>query len=329
MQMSGPIPTESYLKVRYDLRPAKQVERRMIIESLRHLAYHGLDLSTYKYTGLGSIYFADFILFYKFLGIKTMQTAENSAKIKKRVKFNRPFGFIDVHDCSIGEVIPKLSDEDLHLLWLDYDSRLHSGIYDDVRSSASILSPGSILMVTVDVECLKIEVEDDMEELTDTRSLATRMRDYYAERIPELVLGTSPVADFAKSKLVRFNIDALRSAIGEGLNPRRLKFYPLYLFLYADGHEMLTVGGIIGAKNEKKAIVDSKVGDLKYIRTSWEDSPCWIQVPQITSKERYHLDAEMPWKDGWSPESFELEVDDLSAYKKIFPFFPPYAELLM
>ena len=59
--------TRSYMKVRYDLRPAKQVERRMIIDALHKLARAGVDISRYQYTGMGSIHFVDFVLFHKML----------------------------------------------------------------------------------------------------------------------------------------------------------------------------------------------------------------------------------------------------------------------
>ncbi len=53
-------PSRSYLKVPYDLRMAKQIERRMIADLLIRLRGGGFDISNYQYTGMGSIYFVDF-----------------------------------------------------------------------------------------------------------------------------------------------------------------------------------------------------------------------------------------------------------------------------
>ena len=61
------LPTESYQKVHYELRPAKQVERRMLVDALLGLAVAGFPIQDYQYTGMGSIYFIDFILFHRFL----------------------------------------------------------------------------------------------------------------------------------------------------------------------------------------------------------------------------------------------------------------------
>jgi len=62
--------TESYLKVAYDLRPAKQIERRMFIDGLQRLALAGFDIGDYQYTGFGSIFFVDFILFHNYWACK-------------------------------------------------------------------------------------------------------------------------------------------------------------------------------------------------------------------------------------------------------------------
>ena len=50
---------QSCLKVQYELRSAKQVERRMLIDALQTLSASGFDISQYQYTGFGSVYFVD------------------------------------------------------------------------------------------------------------------------------------------------------------------------------------------------------------------------------------------------------------------------------
>lgn len=48
----------SYREVNYSVRPAKSVERKMMIEAFRrlHLAW---GIGCYRYVGMGSIYFSD------------------------------------------------------------------------------------------------------------------------------------------------------------------------------------------------------------------------------------------------------------------------------
>src|ERR1039458_7349749 len=91
-------PTQSYRKVQYELRSAKQVERRMLIDARQTLGAAGFNIPEFQYTGFGSIYFVDFVLFHKYLGIKKMWSVEHDLTIKKRIRFNRPFSFVKILD---------------------------------------------------------------------------------------------------------------------------------------------------------------------------------------------------------------------------------------
>ena len=44
-------------KVPYDLRPRKQIERRMMAHTLYLLAESGFPISTYRYAGFGAFFF--------------------------------------------------------------------------------------------------------------------------------------------------------------------------------------------------------------------------------------------------------------------------------
>src|SRR5437867_59290 len=135
----------SALKVIYNLRPAKQIERRMLIDALQILAEGGFKLREYQYTGMGSLYFVDFILFHKLLGIRDLVSVEMDKSLQKRVRFNCPFDLIDLKSAAIGDIIPSLDKNKKHLLWLDYDFRLSKTVVEDVAAASYQLSAGSIL----------------------------------------------------------------------------------------------------------------------------------------------------------------------------------------
>ena len=84
----------SYEKVNYLFRLKKQIERKLIIETLQSID-PTIGIKRYHYVGLGSIYFADFILFHKYLNIKKMTSIDDKSEDEERFRFNRPFGFID------------------------------------------------------------------------------------------------------------------------------------------------------------------------------------------------------------------------------------------
>lgn len=309
-------PSESYLRVQYELRPAKQVERRMIIDALRKLAMAGFEIEDYNYVGFGSIYFVDFILFHKFLGIDNMLSVEYSTEIEKRVHFNKPYDFIKIKMKPVGEVIPTLSQDLKYILWLDYDMIIDSDLLEDVRVAATYLPVGSILLVTVDVE-----PPDDGDNPTD-------WKEYFEEQAGEYI-GLSQVEDFAKSNLPRANAQIINRAIRDGLTGRDVELLELFNFIYADGHEMITIGGVIGSKIERRRINGSKLDEAFYIRRDFKLDAYYIKVPKVTKKERLFLDSAMPCADGWEPEDFELPGEDVQTYNEIYKFFPAYAELLL
>src|SRR6266704_2841751 len=109
--MSGLTPTESYLRVHYELRPAKQVERRMLVDALLSLSAAGFRIQDYQYTGMGSVYFIDFMLFHRLVGFQKMLSVEHNTKIARRVEFNRPFARVGIEIAPIGDVIPRLSKD--------------------------------------------------------------------------------------------------------------------------------------------------------------------------------------------------------------------------
>ena len=53
----------------YLFRPAKNIERKMLCEALSRLSIIS-DVKHYQYVGFSSVYFADFSLFHKQLGIQ-------------------------------------------------------------------------------------------------------------------------------------------------------------------------------------------------------------------------------------------------------------------
>lgn len=312
-------PTESYLKVQYDLRPAKQVERRMLIDAFHMLAMANFPIRDYQYTGFGSIYFVDFILFHKLLGITRMTSIEHSDKVERRVKFNQPYGFVDVVIRSAADVIPTLSPDLRHILWLDYDDVLSSTQLADIRLATTYLSPGSILLVTVDAEPPGREADGP-----------TEWMEHFHQEAGELAHAFSDVRDFRESNLLKVNIQIIERAIKAGMVGRsNVSFAPLFNFLYADGHRMLTMGGMIATSTERRQIDGCKIINAEFVRRDFRRAPYEVRVPRITRKERLYLDSAMPCRAGWKPKAFELSPNDVEAYRQIYPYFPAYAELLL
>lgn len=311
-------PIESFRKVAYDLRPAKQIERRMLIDTFQILLANGFPIREYEYTGMGSIYFFDYVLFHKLLGIRRMRSAEISKKAKKRVHFNKPFADIGIEISPIGDLIPGLDPDIKHLLWLDYDDRLHTEFVDDASAAAGVLPPGSVMLVTVDVEPPK------------HGDSPSSWREYYQEQAGKHFGPGWTDEEFALSNLPRTNARILFNAIQTGLAHRRsASFKPLFNFVYADGHKMLTVGGMIVSSVEEAKLSGCDFSQSPFLRFDPNSAPYEIRPPKLTKKERTLLDHHMPCSDTWRPRVFELSKEELHAYRELYRFYPAYAELLV
>src|ERR1700761_6192677 len=112
--------SSSFEKINYSLRPNKSIERKMICEAFTRLSL--LDhLSNYRYIGMGSAYFADFILFHRNLGMTNLISIEKEESKKARFEFNKPFSCIDIKYGNSSTVLPNLElEKSKNIVWLDY-----------------------------------------------------------------------------------------------------------------------------------------------------------------------------------------------------------------
>jgi hypothetical protein len=311
--------THSYRKVHYELRPAKQVERRMFIDVLQKLMELSFPISDYQYTGMGSVHFIDFILFHRYLGISDMVSVERSRKIDKRLEFNRPFSLVKIVPGDIANQISSLSPDRKHLLWLDYDQILDRGVLKAVHLAMAHLPPRSILILTVDA----------MPPGGDNDG-PRNWQDHFETEAGNYLWPNSRVEDFQKDKLVSVNIRILKSVISGGLVGRTdVDFCPLFNILYQDGHEMLTVGGMIADRTDRALLRALDKPSLPFLRQSLTSTPYKIRIPLITRKERLYLNSAMPCDDCWKPEAFEMTKRDVADYSKIYKYYPAFAEMLL
>lgn len=124
------------------------------------------------------------------------------------------------------------------------------------------------------------------------------------------------------------NARIIQAAIDQGLRERDEEFIGMFLFLYADGHRMLSVGGMIGTDEDRERIRSLNQKELFFIRNNITE-PFNIRVPLVTRKERLYLDQKMPCRKDWSPSAFEIKCEDIEDYRKIYRYYPAYTEMLL
>lgn len=306
----------SYREINYSLRPAKNIERKMLAEAIHRMASFGA-IDTYRYIGFGSIYFTDFYLFHRYLGIKDMISIERNVTNGDRFLFNLPFKCIRLELGNSKDVLPTLNWDTRTILWLDYDGQLTKDVFLDIETFVSNATSGSVIIITV-------------------QSNPSYKNPNHLERLIENV-GKNKVPINIKSSdldgwgLANVNRQIIDNEIAELLRKRnaaRAKpnyiYQQLFNFHYQDGAQMLTVGGIIFQETMRSQYQSCEFNKLDFVKVG--EGAYKIEIPQLTFRELRHLNAQLPATDVKKIEAKGIPESDLRKYMGIYRFFPSFAE---
>lgn len=322
----------SYRDVNYALRPAKNIERKMIAEVLRRLE-RVETLSEYQYVGFGSIFFADYRLFHRTFGMEDMISIEGNEDDEARIKYNRPYDCIEVKMGMSYDVLPHLDWTRKSIVWLDYDHELARYVLGDVDLVSSRLQSGSILIVTVDGEAKRLKEpktvdekdrldwpkkpQKQIERIVGKNRVSPQLRphDLRGKRLMETYRGflAGQIEDTFKSK----NLGADHAD--------RWKCQQLFNFQYADEAQMMTVGWVLYQARDADIIDRCRLEDSPYYRDS--NTPLVIRTPNLTLREMRGLDRYLPTgshTDGF--KKIPVPDKDKKIYRDIYRFFPAFVE---
>jgi hypothetical protein len=292
------------------------VERKMLVESIRRLSEFG-GLDTYRYVGFGSTYFSDFSLFHKTLGLDRMISIEKDVQNRRRFRFNRPFVCIKLLFGDSNTVLPTLSWRSKVILWLDYDSRLDASVLTDINHFCTYAAPGSMLILTVDARP-GTPPEDRLKDLQRRVGELKVPPDVTPPRLAQW--GTAA----AYRRIINNEIlEQLNNRNGSIDVPRQILYRQLFNFRYADGTQMVTVGGIIYERRQQNVFGRCAFGkNLPFIREG-EDAYL-IEAPNLTFRELHYLDSKLPTRSALKAQSIPSE--DLARYARLYRYFPRFAE---
>jgi hypothetical protein len=309
-------------KIDYSLRPAKQIERKMLCEAFRRLSVFQ-SVESYRYIGFGSFYFADFKLIHKSLGITDMVSFELESWKRKRFHFNNPFRCVKL---AFGHSNTLLRDHWRNrrtILWLDYDDPLDMSCLRDVTFFCNCAPSGSVLLITVDAKTDEeaASLDEALLALNERVSEARVPRDVSAKHL--VGWGTAKVSH----RILKNEIEKVISGRNALLNePEKLMFEQLFNFQYRDSARMLTVGGIIYSEKESEKFRACDFKSLKFVKSGV--TPYRIELPRLTFREIRHLDSQLP-NNLSQLKSKGIKVDDLRKYAKVYRWFPSFAEVEM
>jgi hypothetical protein len=341
--MTTRTPKSSFEKFHYGLRPAKNVERKMMADAIRRLlAFH--PISEFQYVGMGSLYFSDFILFHRLLNFRKMVSIESQENDRERIKFNQPFGCIDIEFGYTTEILPRLKWKMPSVVWLDYDGKIESSCLDDVATLATNVVSGSLIVFSFNVDPDKVRFnqtgsaknsflakDDDADD--DSSDENMDLLDYLNEEFAgsdmlRVGLKKTGLANWGFASVTREMID---NQIKETLTRRngvsnkedeRFLYRQVFNFHYQDGTKMLTVGGVIYKKKDANLLINCKFDDLYFTRTN-EDAFS-IRPPLITFREVRALDTFMP--DNGSRSKVPISAEMIEKYAEIYRYFPNFTE---
>jgi len=316
--------SSSYRDLHYAQRPAKNIERKMIVESLAGLD-RVVSATSAQYVGFGSIYFTDFLLVHRRLGLTDMLSIEkdSSDHQRKRVDFNRPFAGVEVRHGRASEHLPTLTWEGQKIVWLDYDGQLDSEILDDVETVVRSATDTTVLIVTVNArpdEIPEPPPASDVEGapkpttlLTETTVRVDALCSRVGGRVPKEITKDAQLGGW---KLADVSLRLLNESIGRTLatrnlvvgaparstrqpvadastNPDPLVWTQVMHFRYSDNAKMLTLGGVVHRKSLEADLADCHLETKEWTRTAAQQ-PFEIAVPRLTTREVLALDRLLP-----------------------------------
>src|SRR5450830_329222 len=235
----------SFRRIDYSLRPAKHAERRMLCDIFRRLRPFG-RIEDYSYVGFGSVWFSDFSLFHRALGVKKMLSIEQTETARARIEENKPFN-ISVDYRHSKDVLPNIDWEQRMFIWLDYDDPLSMDVLADLRTIARRAKSGTA--VAISVQCSQAqEIASASQDTTpNAPSAVDRFKTNFGPtRITKLTEGQLYGWNYGQlsATLIKQEIETEIASRNSGNTSPEILFHKICDIQYEDGAKMTTVVGV-------------------------------------------------------------------------------------
>jgi len=331
---TNPFPTRNDEIIDYSIRPAKNIERKMICEALARLSILS-SIRTYHYIGFGSSYFVDLIMFHKALGIQKLTSIEGNPDMEERVRFNTPYSCVDVKIGMSTDLLPEVEwDENKSILWLDYISPLTGYMFSDLTTFFTRALSGSVFIISVNAE---VKDEAGLQTITERIKAKLKKDKEVESRVKKSFFAESSLKKSDYYSVIRNIVnEEITSVLAKRnrLEPdKNYSFKQIFNFIYHDGQAMLTIGGILFAKKDSAKVRNMAFDNLPFYSndtTSFE-----ISVPHLTNREMQALDKYLPGFHS-DPKSKQEALNKLKnvvsetaieKYAKVYQYFPSYKEV--
>ena len=314
----------SFRKIDYSLRPAKYAERKMMVEIFRRLApFQAVE--EYFYIGFGSVWFSDFILFHRALGIRDMISIEQSEGASERFMANRPFNIEVIFD-KASVALPSFEWNKRGIVWLDYDEPLATSMLHDVQTVSRRATSGSVLAISL--QCMKAQALHDAQQEGNKVSALSgieRFRQMFGrEKVPQHA-ADDDLAGWPYGKLSR---EMLIAEIEEALLTRnmnledKVRFMPLCEIEYQDDAKMTTLVGIFVAESAQGVYESCAFDRLDFLGNGIKVK---IEMPKLTIRELRYLEQQLPRVQGQELRLGAIPPSDAQKFCSMYRYFPNFA----
>ncbi len=294
----------------------------MLCEALRHLRFH--DLEDYQYVGLGSIFFTDFRLMHRRLGISQMVSIEKQEVERERFEWNKPYAGITM---LFGGTEKRLSEVDFSrptIIWLDYDGPLLGSVIEDIRTVAHNACHGSVVVVTVNAH--------PRQAVADGSDMVDQVRmELGGDRVPTnlhlAALRGWGLAEFYRGVGDGEIREALSVANGVRETPERVSYEQLFNFQYQDGARMATFGGVFFRQQARHELEACSFDRLMFIRHGAE--VLRIHAPNLTLREVAHLEQQLPLLGSSGLDIGPIPERDAESYVALYRYLPTFLPVEM
>lgn len=328
----------------YHLRPNKAVDRFLFLELLRTLELSN-PLREYTYVGLGGPFLEDFRLMSQQFPQMKLICVEQDSETHKRQKFHLCSSKLECVHSPFGDYVANYFPTDRPVVtWADYTdmSRECLGEVGDIVRKSTI---GSLLRVTV---CAESPVPKKL-GFSPFRypPVVPKKRNADFERIKNAYSREMALEgiifrpewfqwkDFSVKEFPKL-LARMIISVAEGSCSHPKCFIPLHNVKYSDGTIMLSVTGIIYHDAEREKILQHFIEQSVFCSKDSENID-EIDLPNLTTKERLHLDEILPTlaadgnecvdKLGYLIEGDESEftskkkMEQFEKYYRLYPYF--------
>jgi hypothetical protein len=331
--------TPSFERFDYQLRSNKNIERKLVFDLLL-TGRQRFNFRTYRYMGLGSMWFADHRLAHRMLGIDNLVSIERAIHAG-RAEFNKPYLSVGILPGDVSEVIPKQGKEYWQtptIVWLDYDGLLQTEVALALEQLLGLLAANSVVIVTVNA----VRRAYVRKGRADERTVAT-ITDILGDVIPASSKPTPTPGganrdisekDFPSvlaRSLLAF-LDHKTRTSGRTDAGANFRFVPLYNLGHKDGADMITVGGALATASTEADWRDLLIKDRVLPNHNADPTYCCLDMVPLTLKEKITLDELLPQANGGALlaqaelKGLKLDHDQIAKYERYYRHFPMFLE---